>query len=104
MFRQRVAEDAVAEGAGGADGCGSGGDKLCGTHLADSLAGLFAEKDQAASGAATKTALVIARSFDQLSGQLDHRARLLVDVAITAQVAGVMVDDCFGFAGRDRRG
>ncbi len=104
FFRQRVAEDAVAEGAGGGDGCGSGGDQLRGADVADALAGLLAEKDQAAARAAAETAGMRARGFDELAGESDDLARLLVDVAIAAQVAGVVVDDFFRFAGRGLRG
>jgi len=56
--------------------------------MADTLAGLFAEENESAASSATETAFVIARGFDEFSGELDHRARLLVDVAIAAQVAG----------------
>ena len=38
---------------------------------------------------------MIARGLDELAGLLDDRARLLVDVAVAAQVAGIVVDDFF---------
>ena len=77
----------------------AGGDELGGSHLADALAGLIAKEDQAAARAATEAAGMRARGFDEFSGQLDDGARLFVDVAIAAQVAGVVVDDFFGLRG-----
>ncbi len=65
----------------------------CGAVVADALAGFFAEKGQAAAGSAAEAALVVARGFDQIAGQRRDGARLVVDVAIAAQVAGIVEDD-----------
>ena len=73
----------------------AGGDQLGGADMADAFAGFFAQKDQASARAAAETAFVIARSFDELACESDDFARLVVDVAIATQVAGVVVDDLF---------
>src|ERR1017187_8851841 len=50
---------------------------------------------KAATASATKAALVVARGFDYGSGQSCNGARLVVDVAIAAQVAGIVEYDFF---------
>ena len=75
--------------------CGAGGDEFGGADVADALAGFFAEEGEAAAGSATEAALVVARGFDEFAGEGDDGARLVVDIAIAAEVAGVVVDDLF---------
>ena len=89
---ERVAEHGVAERARSPNCSGSGGDQFLRADVAHALTGLFAQKRETSAGPAAKTALTIARGLDQLPGCSDHRARLVVDVAITAEVAGVVVD------------
>ena len=96
---QRIAKHRIAEGAGGADGRCAGRDQFLGAHMADALAGFFAEKDQPAAGAATEAALARARRIDHLAGGRGNGARLVVDVAIAAQVAGIVKDDFFLVSG-----
>ncbi len=72
-------------------GCGEFG----GADLADAFAGFFAEEGEPAAGSAAEAAFVVAWGFDQLAGAGDDGARLVVDVAIAAQVAGVVEDDLF---------
>ena len=67
--------------------------KLLRAHVADALAGFFAEKGQAAAGAAAEAALARTRRIDDFAGAGEHLARLVVDVAIAAQIAGIVVDD-----------
>ena len=61
--------------------------------MADALAGLFAEKGEATTCSAAEAAFRVAFRFNQLAGVCDDGARLGIDVAIAAQVAGVVVDD-----------
>ncbi len=90
-----VAEHGVAEGAGGGDGVCAGGDEFGGADVADAVAGFFAEEGEAAAGSATEAAFVVAGGFDQFAGEGGDGAGFVVDVAIAAQVAGVVEDDCF---------
>ena len=77
----------------------AGGDEFSGTVVADALTGFFAEKGQAAAGSATEAAFVVARGFDDGSGEGCDGAGLVVDVAVAAEVAGVVEDDVFGSRG-----
>ncbi len=63
--------------------------------VADALAGFFAEEGEAAAGSAAEAALVVAWSFDELARLGDDGAGLVVDVAIAAQIAGIVEDDLF---------
>ena len=90
---QGIAEHGVAEGAGAGDCRGSGGYQFGGAIVADALAGFFAEEGQAAACAAAKAALAIARGFDEIAGQGCDGAGLVVDIAIAAEIAGVVEDD-----------
>ena len=92
---QSVAEHRVAERARGGDGFCAGRDKFRGAYVAHTLASLFAEEGEATAGSATKAALVVARGFDYGSGQGCDGARLVVNIAIAAQLARVVEDDCF---------
>ena len=77
----------------------AGGDELGGAVVADALAGFFAEEGQAAAGSATEAALVVARGFDERAGYLHELARFVVDVAVAAEIAGVVEDDGSGSLG-----
>ena len=90
-----VAEHGVAEGAGGGYGRRAGGDEFGGADVADAFAGFFAEESEAAAGAAAEAALMIARGFDQFAGESCNGAGFVVDVAIAAEVAGIVEDDFF---------
>ena len=94
-LRQRIAEHGVAERAGGADGGGAGGDEFLGAGVADAIAGFFAEEGESAAGAAAEAALMRARGFHEFAGEGDDGAGLFVDVAIAAEIAGIVVDDGF---------
>ena len=93
FFGEGVAEHGVAEGAGGADGGGAGGDEFVDASVADAVAGFFTEKDESAAGSATEAALMGARSFDDFASERGYGARLFIDVAVAAEVTGVVVDD-----------
>ena len=67
--------------------------------MADALAGLFAQEDEASAGSAAETALAIAQGFDEVAGQRRNFSRLVVDVAVAAQVSGIVVDDFSGLRG-----
>ena len=73
--------------------------ELGGAVVADPLAGLFAEKRKAAAGSATKTALVVARGFDDGPGERCDGAWFVVHFAIAAQIARVVEDDGFSSLG-----
>ena len=88
-----IAEHGVAERAGRADGGGAGGDEFFGAGVADAVAGFFAEERESAAGSAAEAALMGARRFNEFSGEGDNGAGLLVDIAIAAEVAGVVEDD-----------
>ena len=77
----------------------AGGYELRGAVVADALAGFFAEKGEAAAGAAAEAALVVAWGFHNGPGKCGDGAGLVLDVAVTAQVAGVVEDDGFGSLG-----
>ena len=93
-----VAEHGIAEGAGGADGRGAGSDEFVGAGVADAVAGFFAEEDEATAGSAAEAALMRAWGFDDFAGERGDGTGFVVDVAVAAQVAGIVVDDGF-FAG-----
>jgi hypothetical protein len=61
--------------------------------MADALAGLFAEKSKTTARATAEAALGVALSFDQMASVRDDGAWLGIDIAIAAQVAGVVIDD-----------
>ena len=88
--RERIAKHGVAEGAGGADGGGAGCDEFVGAGVADAVAGFFAEEDQSAAGAAAEAALMRAGRFDDFASEGGDGAGFVVDVAIAAEVAGVV--------------
>ena len=88
-----IAEHGVAEGAGGGDGLCSGGDEFGGADVADTFAGFFAEEGEAAAGSATEAAFAIAGGFYEFAGEGGYGAGFVVDVAIAAEVAGVVEDD-----------
>ena len=90
-----VVEHGVAEGAGGGDGGCAGCDELLNTVVADSLPGFIAEERESPAGSAAETALVIARGLDELAGLGNDGAGLVIDVAITAEIARVVKDDFF---------
>ena len=46
--------------------------------MADALAGLFAQEDEASAGSAAETALAIAQGFDEVAGQKEQ-ARLAME-------------------------
>ena len=73
----------------------AGGDEFGGAIVADALAGFFAEEGQAAAGSTAEAAFVVAGGFEELAGLGDYGAGLVVDVAVAAQVAGVVEDDGF---------
>jgi len=60
---------------------------------ADALAGFFAKEGEAAAGSAAEAAFTIAGGFDQFAGQGGYGAGFFVNVAIAAQIAGVVEDD-----------
>jgi hypothetical protein len=95
-----IAEHGVAEGAGGGDGLRAGGDEFLGAVVADALAGLFAEEGEAAAGSAAEAALAVARGFDERAGEGNDGAGFVVDVAVAAEIAGVVEDDAGSFARR----
>ena len=80
------------------------GYKLLDAVVADTLAGFFTEKGKAAACSATEAALTIARGFDERSGPACYGAGLVVDVAIAAEIAGVVEYDFFGLRRIGRRG
>ena len=61
--------------------------------MGDALAGLFTQKRQSAAGSAAEAALVVARGFNHGAGEGGNGAGLLVDIAVAAEVAGVVEDD-----------
>ena len=93
FFGEGVAEHGVAEGAGGADGGGAGGDEFVGAGVADAVAGFFAEEDESTAGSAAEAALMGAFGFDDFAGEGGDGLGLFVDVAVAAEVAGVVVGD-----------
>ena len=93
FFGEGVTEHGVAERAGGADRGGAGGDEFVDAGVADAVAGFFAEEDESAAGAAAEAVLMRAFRFDNFAGERSNSAGLFVDVAIAAEVAGVVVDD-----------
>ena len=72
--------------------------------MADPLAGFLAEEDQSAARSAAEAAFVVARGFDELAGLGNDGAGLVVDVAIAAEIAGVVEYDFFGLRRIGRRG
>src|ERR1700683_1332529 len=91
---ERVAEHALAEGARRSDHLRARGNQLFGAFQVDPLALLFTEKHLAAAGAATERSLAGAGGVDDVGGAADDVARLLIYVAITPQVAGVVENGC----------
>ena len=89
---ESVAKHGVTEGAGGADCLGASGCEFGGADAADALAGFFAEKSETSAGSAAKAALVRAGRLDEGAGGADDLAGLLVDVAVAAEVAGVVIN------------
>ena len=73
----------------------AGGDEFLDAIVADALAGFFAEERQATSGSAAERPFVVAGGFDQLTGLGNDGAGLIVDVAVAAEIAGIVVDDSF---------
>ena len=61
--------------------------------VTDALAFFFAQEREPAAGAATEAALARTRRIDHFAGPRKHCARLVIDVAIAAQVAGIVIDD-----------
>src|SRR5581483_3782177 len=55
----------------------------------------FAEEDEAAAGAAAEAALARARWINHLAGGGSNGARFIVDVAVAAQVAGIVEHNLF---------
>jgi hypothetical protein len=70
--------------------------------VAHALARLLAEKRETSACAAAKTAFTGAWSFDEFAGKGSDLARLVVDVAIAPEIAGV-VEDYFFVLGLSRR-
>ena len=93
---QGVLEHGVAEGAGGADGASPGGDKFFGANMGDALPGFFAQESEPSASPAAEAALVVARGFDQFRCALDDFPRLVVGVAVAAQIAGIVEDNAGG--------
>lgn len=98
---EAVAEHCVAERTGGSHNVGAGGGEFAGAFVVDTGTGFFAEEGQTAAGAATETAFAVTGCLDETAGLGGHLAGFGVDVLVTAEVAGVVVDDALGvgFAG-----
>src|SRR5207237_241525 len=62
-------------------------------RVPDSLAFLAAQQRAPATGAAAEASLSRSRGIDQLTGARDDRTRLVIHVAITPQIAGIVVDN-----------
>ena len=71
----------------------SGGHELGGTVVADALASFFAEKGQTSAGSAAEAAFAVARCLDQGSGERRNGTGFIVDIAVAAQITGVVEDD-----------
>ena len=63
--------------------------------MADAFAGFFAQKCEAAACTAAEATLVRTRRFHDFACQGRDLARFVVDVAISTQIARIMVSDCF---------
>ena len=99
-----VVEHGVAEGACGGDrGC-AGCNEFLNAVVADPLTRFIAEECESSSGSTAETAFVIAWGFDELAGLGNDGAGLVVDVAIAAEIAGVVEYDFFGLRRIGRRG
>ena len=92
---KRVAKHAVAKRAGGADGFRSGIDEFLSTDVIDTFAGFFAEEDEPTTCPATERALAGTRRVDYMRRPRNDLPRLVVDAAITAEIAGIVEDDAF---------
>ena len=95
LFRERIPEHRIAEGACRADHARSRCGKLSRAHMAHAFALFLAEKHQPSARAATKTALMRARRFHKLSRQRRNSPRLLVNPAIPPQIAGIVEHNFF---------
>jgi hypothetical protein len=85
----------IAEGAGCGNDIGASRGEFRRAHLAHAVALFLTQKREASAGAAAKAALPRARRFHQFAGQRRDLARLVVDVAVAAEIAGIVVDDSF---------
>src|SRR5512146_3540452 len=61
--------------------------------MTDALALFFAKKSQPAAGSATEAPLTRTRRIHHLTGSGKDGARLVIDVPVTAQIAGIVIDD-----------
>jgi hypothetical protein len=59
------------------------------------LACLFAEEGEAAASTTTEAALAVARGFDDGAGEGCYGSRFVINIAIAAEVAGIVEDDGF---------
>ena len=74
-------------------------DQFLGALHADALPFLLAEKRQPSACSATERTLARPRRIDQSPEFADHIARLIVDVAISAQIAGIVINDLLARSG-----
>src|ERR1700730_11902103 len=96
---QRIAEHRIAERTRSSDHVRSGGHQLFGALHADAFALLFTQEREAASGAAAKRSFSRAQRIERRAETPNHAARLIVNVAIAAQVARVVVHDLLTIGG-----
>jgi hypothetical protein len=104
LFGQGVAKHGITERASRGDGFGARGYEFGCTNSADALTGFFSEEGESSASPAAETALMASWRLDELPGGLYEGAGLIVNVAIAAQVAGVVKDDACGFVLGDSRG
>src|SRR5579883_33526 len=100
QFRRRlryrgesVAEHRIAERAGRAHLARSGSRQFPGARMADAVALFLAQEGQPAAGAAAETALAGALRIDHFARQSGHRARLLENTPVAAQIARIVKHD-----------
>ena len=99
---QRIAEHRGAERASRRYRLRARRHQFLGAREIDALAFLFAEEHLSAARAAAERFLPMARRFQQFAGRCQHVARLVVDAAIAAQIAGIVIDDLFASLGRQQ--
>src|SRR5579884_57951 len=90
---QRIAEHGLAKRARGSDHACAGRDKLLGAFDVDALAGFLPEEHLAAAGAAAERALAGALRLHNFRVTARHLARLVVHIAVAAEIARIVIRD-----------
>ena len=89
----------LQKGQAAATRLGAGGSQFRCAHVTHAFACLLAQKGQPAAGSAAEAALAERGASTNSPASADHLARLVVNAAIAAQIAGIVEDNFFAGLG-----